>query len=65
MRSPARDTILSHATKQVGRGLGFGLHEALDQVGAIAGALIFSFVLLLKNGYKVGFSILWIPAIWY
>jgi len=63
MRSPARDTILSHATKQVGRGIGFGLHEALDQVGAIAGALIFSFVLLLKDTYQSGFTVLWIPAI--
>jgi hypothetical protein len=42
IRSPARDTILSHATKQVGRGFGFGIHEALDQVGAIIGPLIFS-----------------------
>jgi len=63
IRSPARDTILSHATKQVGRGLGFGLHEALDQVGAIIGALIFSFVLLFKDKYQAGFAILWIPAI--
>lgn len=63
VRSPARDTILSHATKQVGRGLGFGLHEALDQAGAIIGALIFSFVLLLKDGYKTGFAVLWIPAV--
>ncbi|RLB09267.1 MAG: MFS transporter, partial [Deltaproteobacteria bacterium] len=31
IRSPARDTILSHVTKKVGRGTGFGLHEALDQ----------------------------------
>ncbi|MDD5681126.1 MAG: MFS transporter [Candidatus Omnitrophica bacterium] len=63
IRSPARDTILSHATKQVGRGLGFGLHEALDQVGAIIGALIFSFVLLFKDKYQTGFVILCIPAI--
>lgn len=37
IRTPARDAILSHATKQVGRGWGFALHEALDQVGAIVG----------------------------
>lgn len=63
IRSPARDTILSHATKQVGRGWGFGLHEALDQIGAIVGALLFTLVLLFKDAYRVGFAILWIPAI--
>ncbi|MDP3790329.1 MAG: MFS transporter [Candidatus Omnitrophota bacterium] len=63
IRSPARDTILSYATKQVGRGLGFGLHEALDQTGAIIGALIFSFVLFFKDAYRTGFTVLWIPAI--
>lgn len=63
IRTPARDAILSHATKQVGRGLGFGIHEALDQIGAIIGPLIFSAVFLLKGGYRQGFSILWIPAL--
>ena len=62
IRSPARDAILSHATKQVGRGWGFGIHEALDQVGAIIGPLIFSTVFILKGGYREGFSLLWIPA---
>ncbi|MBA2862207.1 hypothetical protein [Methanococcus maripaludis] len=32
LRSPARDTILSYATKQVGTGLGFGIAEFLDQI---------------------------------
>ncbi len=63
IRSPARDTILSHATMQVGRGFGFGIHEALDQIGAIIGPLIFSFVFYLRGGYREGFFILWIPAI--
>jgi len=63
IRSPARDTILSYATKEVGRGWGFGIHEALDQVGAIIGPLIFSLVFLLNGGYREGFTILWIPAL--
>lgn len=62
IRSPARDTILSYATESVGRGLGFGIHEALDQVGAIIGPLIFSAAFLLGGGYRDGFRILWIPA---
>ncbi len=62
IRTPARDAILSHVTKKVGRGAGFGLHEALDQIGAIIGPLIFSFAFFLGYGYKKGFGILWIPA---
>ncbi|MDI3541426.1 MAG: hypothetical protein PWQ62_340 [Candidatus Methanomethylophilaceae archaeon] len=63
LRTPARDTILSHATKEVGRGWGFGIHEALDQIGAVVGPLIFSAVFILNGGYREGFTILWIPAI--
>jgi len=55
--------MLSHATKQVGRGWGFALHEAVDQIGAIIGPLIFSAVFILKGGYREGFTILWIPAL--
>lgn len=63
IRSPARDAILSHATKQVGRGLGFGIHEALDQAGALIGPLIFTAVILVKRDYRTGFTVLWIPAL--
>ncbi|OIO33270.1 MAG: MFS transporter [Candidatus Omnitrophica bacterium CG1_02_40_15] len=63
IRSPARDAILSHATAQVGRGFGFGIHEAMDQIGAVIGPLIFSLVFILKGGYREGFTILWIPAV--
>lgn len=62
IRTPARDAILSHATKKVGRGWGFALHEALDQVGAFIGPLLFSAVFILKGSYRDGFTILWIPA---
>ena len=62
VRSPARDTILSHATQQTGRGWGFALHEALDQVGAIIGPLVFSAVFLLGGSYRQGFSLLWISV---
>ncbi len=62
IRTPARDAILSYATKAVGRGFGFGLHEALDQIGAVIGPLIFSAVFFLKAGYREGFALLSIPA---
>jgi len=63
VRSPARDTILSYATKQVGRGWGFGIHEAMDQIGAVLGPLVFTAAFLLKGGYRQGFTFLWIPAV--
>lgn len=41
----------------------FGLHEALDQIGAIIGPLIFSVILFAGGNYRTGFSVLWIPAL--
>jgi len=63
IRTPARDAMLSHATKSVGRGWGFGLHEAMDQIGAVIGPLIVSAVLYFKGGYQVSFGILLVPAL--
>jgi len=63
IRTPARDTMLSYAAKGVGRGWGFAVHEALDQVGAIIGPIVFSLVLLSHAGYHEGFTLLWIPAL--
>jgi MFS family permease len=62
MRTPARDTMLSYATKQIGRGRGFGVHEALDQIGAVLGPLLISAVLLWKHDYRFSFALLAIPA---
>jgi MFS family permease len=63
IRSPARDAILSHATKQVGQGWGFGIHEAMDQIGALTGPLIIAAILYFKGSYKTGFITLAIPAL--
>jgi len=63
IRSPARDTMLSYAAKGVGRGWGFAVHEALEQVGAVIGPVVFSLVLLFYGGYREGFTLLWIPAL--
>ena len=46
----------------MGRGWGFGIHEAMDQIGAIAGPLIFTAVIIFKGNYRTGFNILWVPA---
>ena len=63
IRTPARDAMLSHATTEVGRGWGFGFHEAMDQIGAMLGPLIVALVLYLKGSYREGFAYLLIPAI--
>ncbi|MCK4869987.1 MAG: MFS transporter [Gammaproteobacteria bacterium] len=64
MRSPARDTMLAHATEKIGRGWGFGLHKMLDQVGAMLGPLIVAVVLYFRHdGYQTSFLILVIPAV--
>ena len=62
IRSPARDTILSLASKKLGYGKGFAIHEALDQIGSVAGPFFISFILA-NFGYKPSFLILFIPAI--
>jgi len=63
IRSPAKDTILSHASRQVGRGWGFGIHEALDQIGAVLGPLIFAASIAVSGGYKEGFALLALPFV--
>ncbi len=63
IRNPVRDAMLSHATLDMGRGWGFGLHEAMDQTGAMLGPLIVAAVLYLKGSYQTGFAFLLIPAV--
>jgi MFS family permease len=63
IRTPARDAMLSHATSAMGRGWGFGLHEALDQSGAVLGPLLAATVLFARDGYRTAFGFLLIPAL--
>ena len=61
-RNPPRDVMLSHAAKEIGYGWGFGVHEALDQCGALFGPLVVAAVLSFKGQYSSAFAILAIPA---
>ncbi len=63
IRTPARDVMLACASDQIGRGWGFGLHEALDQIGAILGPLVVAAVFSFKGTYQTGFAFLLIPAL--
>lgn len=64
IRNPPRDVMLSHAGKQAGGyGWAFGLHEALDQFGAMVGPLAVSAVLAYNHNYREAFAILLVPAV--
>jgi predicted MFS family arabinose efflux permease len=62
MRNPPRDVMLARAGDEIGHGWAFGLHEALDQIGAIAGPLIAALVLWLHHDYRAAFAWLGVPA---
>jgi MFS family permease len=63
IRNPPRDAMLAHAAKQMGYGWGFGLHEALDQFGAMFGPLLIALILAIsQHNYKIAFASLAIPG---
>lgn len=63
IRNPPRDVMLSHAGEQLGGyGWAFGIHEALDQFGAMFGPLVVAIVLATRNDYRLAFAALAIPA---
>jgi len=62
IRNPARDVMLSHAASFVGHGKSFGIHEALDQIGAITGSLFVGISYTLTNNFSKTFAFLAIPA---
>jgi MFS family permease len=62
LRSPAKDTLLSYATQNIGHGKGFGLHEALDQIGAVAAPLLLAGAIAWRGDYRLAFALLLIPG---
>ncbi len=64
IRNPPRDVMLSHAAKDIGGyGWVFGLHEALDQFGALVGPLLVAFILAHRGNYQMAFAVLLVPAV--
>lgn len=64
VRSPAKDTLLSHASSRTGRGTAFGVHQAMDQFGAMIGPLLLAAVLSWHAGdYRLAFGVLTFPGI--
>ncbi len=62
-RNPPRDVMLSHAAKDIGYGWAFGIHEALDQLGALFGPLVVAAVLSRRGDYRMAFAVLLVPAV--
>ncbi len=69
LRNPAKDTVVSSVAQgQVGVGFAFGLQEALDQLGAFLGPLIFTLIFAVTGRrnvgeYQLGYQMLVIPFI--
>jgi MFS family permease len=62
VRAPARDALLAKAGSELGHGKAFGLHEFLDQLGAVLGPLVVS-AAVAYSGYRLGFGVLVVPAL--
>ena len=62
LRGPARDVLLSEATEVVGHGKGFGLHAAMDQIGAVLGPLLVAVSVARTHQFGPAFLWLAVPA---
>src|SRR4029077_16598414 len=62
VRTPAASTMKSRAGEKIGQGWAFGLHEAMDQTGALGGPLIAALVLAHHGRFIAAFEWLGIPA---
>jgi MFS family permease len=69
VRSPARSTLVSHAANEAGAGKSFGIEEALDQIGAVAGPLLVAAVLWTRadappvDRFRTAFAVLLVPGL--
>lgn len=61
IRSPSKSALLAHVASAVGRGRGFGVHKALDQVGAFAGPLVVAGVVAVASLWW-GLAVLAVPG---
>ena len=62
VRSPAKTALLAHAAGAVGLGRGFGVHQALDQIGAVAGPLLVAAVTAAAGTIWPAMAVLIIPG---
>lgn len=62
VRSPSKSALLAHVAAGVGRGRGFGVHKAMDQVGAFLGPLVVAAVLAVAGVMWPAFLVLAVPG---
>jgi MFS family permease len=62
VRSPAKTALLAHAAAGVGLGRGFGVHQALDQVGGVAGPLLVAAIIAATGAIWPAMAVLIIPG---
>jgi MFS family permease len=62
VRSPSKSALLARVAAEVGRGRGFAVHKALDQVGAFAGPLLVAGVIALVGATWPALAVLAVPG---
>ncbi|MFC7595955.1 MFS transporter [Terrabacter sp. GCM10028922] len=63
VRSPSKSALLAHVASAVGRGRGFGVHKALDQLGAFAGPLLVAAVIGATGVIWPSMAVLAVPGV--
>ncbi|WP_196780979.1 MFS transporter [Nocardioides sambongensis] len=63
IRSPAKSALLAGVAGNGGLGRAFGIHKALDQVGAFAGPLVVAGVAALTGALWPSFAVLLVPGV--
>ncbi|MCS7065354.1 MAG: MFS transporter [Fimbriimonadales bacterium] len=64
LRAAPRDALIAHATQPLHRGLAFGFHRGMDNLGAAIGPLLASGILLLApQDYRLVFWLAVVPAL--
>ncbi|MEO7752076.1 MAG: MFS transporter [Terracoccus sp.] len=62
VRSPSKSALLAHVAGAVGRGRGFGVHKALDQIGAFAGPLVVAALIAATGAIWPALLVLAVPG---
>ncbi|HEX8519495.1 MAG TPA: MFS transporter [Pseudonocardia sp.] len=62
VRSPAKSALLARMATTTGRGRGFAVHKALDQVGAFAGPLLLAGATAVTGALWPGLALLAVPG---
>ncbi|MDW8052831.1 MAG: MFS transporter [Armatimonadota bacterium] len=64
LRTAPRDALIAYATAPENRGLAFGFHRAMDNLGAAVGPALASLILLFApENYRLVFAIAAVPAL--